>query len=607
MKKKWDLGKEMLQCLALAHFAVHTYKSSNASDHSQKFYDLFDPIGQRNLTAEFRPYKRYLGSKFLFAEVIGNWETSFTASTGVKSVEPAVKIVYDMAKTFYEKNLISKNFKQYQFLDQSDIFMKVIKDRCLQKIVKAIQIPIKIDILSSSDIYIVKTVAKGHIGKRFKNEILKKSDIQINVHLDAYNKLLEEYWLKNELFGVSLKLPETIGGKKNIKVVGKPSNKLNKKMMQAIDPYSKFILLLSDPKTNIDKLIEETVFISPNIDVNRVNTWKFPVVFRYKRLNLYDRDVKFNLLAWQKGASQGGGSAGFNGKFVNTPGYGSQWVGGSGIRSLEFFLFKYPEFNKINAELNNIRKKALNYALTGNVNMTPNLNAQINAEIVVNKPYGAGKTPFYRKLKTKEVENTYTKETGRFSSMRYLKGKHGKYDYGANPDKNKKTYTMEVRNLQTLYESAKREITSSKFLAGVERHEKLEKFISEYEKLTGTTDVLKTYENAVVNLTLRKQPLNYNIDRSPEVIKTHYEHSQITYFLTRGGIKMRSYLKKRIFLTVFGVITKKSYKLFMERNPTGMLKSTQMVSAITSQIRKLMKEKIKIVKEFDTAYHFYAS
>ena len=595
--EKWDLGKELMQCLAFAHFAVYKYSKQTEAQHEQSFYDLFDS----DITSDTSAYEKYLGQNFLFERVFENWPTTTTPSTNEKSVDISVKIVYDVAKNFYHRNLISKNFQMYEFLDQTDPFMKLIKNRCLGKIIKATKLPIKEDVLSSADIYIVKKTAKNNIENTFEAEILNKSDIYLINNFDKYNELLEMYWKKHTLFGVSLKLPAT-NGTKNIKIVGKPGNAVAKKMLKHVDPYSKFIAMLSDPKTNIDKMIDETVFLHTKIDVNRIGQWKFPVTFRYKRLGLYENDVKFNLLAWPKAQADGGGTAGFNGQFFNTPGYSTQWVGGTGVKPLENFLFKYPEFDKINNELISIRKKALNYALSGSINKSVNLTQQINTDIQVSKPTGAGKTPVYRKLKKTDPQTPYTKE-GMYSRMTYLKGTQGKYDYGKSPSKDTKNYSMQIKNLQTLYARAKRDISKPLFVVGAERQDSLIKFIEEYEKVTQRENILNTYRVAVVNLIL-KNSLSSGINNSDSMIKTHYENAQVSYFLTRGGIKMHRYLKQRIFLTVFGVITKKSYKLFLQNNPTGAFKSTQMIGAIKAQVTKSM---MKSIKEFDTVPHFYMS
>lgn len=596
-KDKDDLGKELMQCLAFAHFAVHKYSNQNANEHEQLFYDLFDTNNQPDV----KDYEKHLGENFQFDRIFANWKTTVTPSTKEKSVHIDVKIVYDVAKTFYLKNLISRNFYMYEFLDQSDSFMQVIKKQCLNKIIKATKLPFKEDILSSADIYIVKSTEKNRIKKDFEDEILKKSDVYLINNFDKYNQILEEYWEKHALFGMSLKLPEN-NGAKHIKVIGKPHNAVSKKMLDKVDPYSKFLAMLSDPKTDVNRLIEETVFIHKNMDVNRVAAWKFPVTFRYRRLGLYEKDVKFNLMAWPKAQDAGGGTAGFNGQFFNTPGYSNQWVGGTGVRTLENFLFQYPEYSKINNELISIRKKALNYALTGNINKAPNLTQQIDTEISIKKPYGVGREPVYRKLNKKDPRTPYTKE-GMYSRMGYLKGQQGRYDYGKSPGKETKSYQMKVRNMQTLYERAKREVSKPIFVVGSERQDGLNKFIEEYQNITGRQNMMNDYRTAVVNLILKK-PISAKSNETDSMIRTHYENAQISYFLTRGGANLYRYLKQRIFLTVFGVITKKAYKVFLEKNPTGILKSTQIIGAIRAQVTKGI---VKNIKEFDTVPHFYLS
>jgi hypothetical protein len=77
--------------------------------------------------------------------------------------------------------------------------------------------------------------------------------------------------------------------------------------------------------------------------------------------------------------------------------------------------------------------------------------------------------------------------------------------------------------------------------------------------------------------------------------------------LLRGGNNFQTYLKQRIFLTVFGVITKKSYKIISEeiqRNPDGVFKSSRVIGAIRANVSKGL---IKNIKEFDTVPHFYFS
>lgn len=604
---KDDLGKELMQCMAFAHFAVVTYSMSKKDAHKQAFYDLFDSENSPPTTL-LSKYKKYLSKKFDFDRIFKNWKHTYT-DAGNLSINSTTKIVYDVAKTFYESGMIGKNFKLYEFLDQSDPFVEIVKNKSLGKITKALHLQYKIDVLSSADMYIVKKGGtKRTIVQTFMNEIIKQSDIYLINNFTNYNDILLKFWKSKDLFGISLKLPSAIGGIKNIKIVGIPQNKLTKTMAAIVDPYTKFISLLTDKKTNVRKVIEDTVQFD-KFELTEA-AWKFPVTFKYQQLGLYGSDVKFNLMAWPKSQDDGGGSAGFNGAFDKSNiGYSSQWVGGTGIKTMETFFFQYPEYTRIANEIASIRKKALNYVLTGSAYKSPNFSQSINAEITVPKPAASGKKAVYRKLKTtgknKDTITPYNKE-GVFSKMQNLKGRQGNYDYGNSPGK-AQSYKMIIRSLQSLYSSAARELGGKELFIGSTRQAKLNEFFEQYQKATGENDISIQYKKAVINLAKGK-PISYTGETlSDSMINTFYEHSQLSYFLLRGGNNFQTYLKQRIFLTVFGVITKKSYKIITEeiqKNPQGVFKSSKVIGAIRANVSKGL---IQNIKEFDTVPHFYFS
>jgi hypothetical protein len=582
-KNKDDLGKELMQCIAFAHFAVKKYSGSTSNDHEQSFYELFDSNNKISTTS-LNVYKKHLGSKFDFERIRENWKNE-TTKTGQVSVNITTKIVYDVAKKFYLSNLMSKNFDQYEFLDQTDEFVETVKKESLTKILKAMRLPYKIDILSSADMYIVRKNVKKVIINQLKKEILNQSDAYLMNNFDKYNDILIERWKSHDLFGISLKLPES-NQNKNIKIIGVPDNILSKKMKGKVDPYMKFLAMLSDPKTDVQKLIDETIEIG-DFDLTKA-AWKFPFKFKYKKLGLYESDVNFNLMAWPKAQGDGGGTASFNGQFFNTTGYSSQWVGGTGTSTIESFLFQYPEFDKIMNELISIRRKAFNYALTGSASKAPNINQIIDARIKFQLKGGVAKELKYNK-------------TGTMAKWGLKKGESkGGVIYTAN----KKTAELKIKNLQTLYAFSVRELSQKHFLIGSTRHAKLSVFFKEYDQAMGTQDTLLKYMTAVHKLSQKKSLSSSGERLTDSMVNTFYEHSQISYFLVRGGPSLYKYLKQRIFLTVFGVITKKAYKVFQKSNASSLWNSTQVIGAIKSQISKKLAQNIK---SFDTVPHFYMS
>ena len=571
---KDDLGKELIQCLAFAHFAVEKYKTSEEQKHMQCFYDLFDPHN-KPLKKTISKYIRYLSNGFDFDRLYNNWKGNITP-TGIVSTNITVKIVYDVAKEFYRSNFISRNFDQYEFLDQKDSFMQTIKDESLKKILKAMRLTYTSDVLSSADIDIVKKESKRKILAEFNQEILKKSDLYLMNNFDKYNEILIKHWKNHDLFGISLKLP-TSNQAKNIKIVGTPDHILNKKMEKKVDPFTKFLALLSDPNTNVRQLIDDAIELG-SYDIKSA-AWNFPYTFKYKKLKLYPSDVTFVLQSWPKGQTVGGGTAGFNGQFKNNiPGYSTQWVGGTGIKTLEQFLSQYSEYDRIMTDLSSIRQKALNYTITGSASKRPNINQEIDAKMKINFP-----------MKMMTTEKT---SSGKLKG-KILKGQVGSVDYGTG---GQKTGTLKVKNLQTFYSSAVREVKRRELNIGTSRNENIKKFFDEYEKATGEIDMMEKYQKAVINLATGSS-ITKKIDKSKSMINTFYEHSQLSYYMLRGGSQ---YLKKKIFLTVFGIITKKGYNIVKDTD----LNSSKLVNAIRVNASQAL---IKNIKSFDTVPHFYMS
>jgi hypothetical protein len=108
------------------------------------------------------------------------------------------------------------------------------------------------------------------------------------------------------------------------------------------------------------------------------------------------------------------------------------------------------------------------------------------------------------------------------------------------------------------------------------------------------------YQNEVIN-TVRGFNKIYAPTRVQlkDMINAHFAHAQLSYFLLEGGKNFELYFKQRMFLTIFGLITKMSHKAFDVGNYAGM--------------RNLITQKIQdeagkeIIHEFKTAPHYIVS
>lgn len=303
--------------------------------------------------------------------------------------------------------------------------------------------------------------------------------------------------------------------------------------------------------------------------------------FNYKKLGLYPTDVDFVLKSWTKAQTAGGGAAGFNGGFdKSVPGYSDQWVGGTGIETLQTFLFKYSEYNRIMAELSNIRQKALNYTLTGSANTRANVNQPLqNSKREISFPVVPKEPKFNKQGKL----TRFIKKKGEMNGITY---------------KTDVTGEMKVKNLQSFYSSALREIKSKNFNLGVNKNKNLDLFFIEYEKANNIAEgeLWRRYKMAVINLATQTS-IGTKINQSDSMLNSFYEHSQISYFMLRGG---QDFLKRKIFMTIFGVITKKGYHIIKDSDLTSS-RLEGAIRAIAS--KKLLRE----IKQFDTVPHFYMS
>ena len=81
-----------------------------------------------------------------------------------------------------------------------------------------------------------------------------------------------------------------------------------------------------------------------------------------------------------------------------------------------------------------------------------------------------------------------------------------------------------------------------------------------------------------------------------ERIKAHYAHAQLAWFTFIGGKSYQTFLKQRMFLTIYGVISKKGYKIFDYNKNITTVKS-----GITAAMKGMPKA------AFDSAPHLLLS
>lgn len=560
--------KEYVQCLAFAYFAVHKYptKKEDQEDHMASFYNLFVTSFDRKKfniqKLNLRLYKNHLGNRFPFVSTIRDFNTKVNEK-GKITADTTVQKVYDVSLELYKSMVIGQNWEKYEFLDQTDIFTQTVKDAALNKIKEVLGITFKLDMLASFDMFVVNKQKKQIILNEINTHILNASDSTIlknySLNQHTYRTILNRHFYSSSntrsLVAVSLKLPATIEQKKYINIIG--TENVKKELSEYIDPYTKFLTLAISSKPNeLKSLIENLIKIEYGQfrTESNVLTWELPVTFRYKvaAQKVFGRDIEpLSDMNYQIVFLAQGYGAGWNG-FVKVGKQGPPWTGGGAASTFEFFYEQYPEYSMVIQKLVQLRAKAFNYVLTGQEN------GKIN-------------------------DSTFSSK------------------------------------LKASYQAALREITTRKILVNSlkAKYDKIEEFFNLYDEETGNKDSITMYYVAVINLVRGKVKSSIKItnnyasfnmfvgkkkerkattSETQERIKAHYAHAQLAWFTFIGGKSYQTYLKQRMFLTIYGVISKKGYKIFDYNKNISTVKS-----AITASIKKMPKA------AFDSAPHLLLS
>lgn len=567
--------KEYVQCFAFAHFAVNKYptKKEDQKEHQDSFYNLFVASIDRKThdikKLDLKQYRQYLGSRFAFNRCLKDFRTRVNEQ-GKITANSTVQKVYDVALELYKSNAIGQQWHIYEFLDQTDIFTQTVKDAALDKIKRVLGITFKLDMLASFDMFIVKKQKKQQILNEIDTHILSANDEDIlknySLNQHTYRTILNRHFgsktsNSRSLAAVSLKLPGTIDQKKYINIIG--TENVKKELSEYIDPYTKFLTLAIGAKPNeLKSLIQNLIKIEYGEFRTGSNllSWELPVTFRYKvaAQKVFGRDIEpLSDMNYKIVFLAQGYGAGWNG-FVQVGKQGPPWTGGGAASTFEIFYEQYPEYSKVINGLVKLREKAFNYALTGNPN---------------------------KKIDTKNFS----------------------------------------RNLKSLYQQAMRELKVRKILVNniSVRYEKIQKFFDLYdEEIRNITensekDSIIRYQVAVINLvrgkispsikiTNRYQSFNMNVNKKTERaatpsetkqrIKAHYAHAQLAWFTFIGGKRYETFLKQRMFLTIYGAISKKGYKIFDYDKNIATVKS-----AITASMKGVPKA------SFDSAPHLLLS
>jgi len=580
-------AKELVQALAFAHFGVYP---ANVKSHEQKFFDLFDPKVEIS-TSKITEYKSLLSDKFPFDAITRGTvgKTTYVKRPNPKIKDPTpkddetVRKVYRVAETVYSRsqgNVLKKPWSDYVFLDQNDEFVIKIKDQVLAKVIDALGLNLKPDILSSADIFAVRKSKKDTIQQEIVDNHKNKDMILANMATgqNTVRTIINKYFNSRDLIPISLKLPNTVTGTVNVSIVGRTTGRYAEPPVNddIIDPYTKFIALSGNKKNNLKELIDDLITINFSkfrISSSRLN-WEFPITFNYDKVYGKSASGKENTnpistMAYGFDLFAQGYGAGFNGQFTSGK-TGAQWVGGAGIETFEQFFNQYTEYKKVIGEIADMRVDSFKYAITGNKNKSPDF-SKFDSKTMLEKLYD-------------EAKNQLSEDHVSYGDKRQNKVIKFFEFYDSVVGKSARQAEKTVKKVKVLYDVS----------YGYYRY--MAHFVmSAKSSMKGVVDTV--FRQFLVGATGKQ------ISTSPQKIerlKAHYIHAQCSWFLLRGGSSLNLYLKKRLFLTIFGVITKKGYMIY-----DGDV-NTKMKSALQKEFQDPTTGK-KLLADFATIPHLYLS
>lgn len=502
--------KEFLACFAFAYFMVNqNYK--NNPQHKEEWIDIFNDFK----VGEVKPiYKEYLEPNFKYSDL----KAKYSYKSG-ENPDDHLYAIYNQMVSLFDSNFLNLS-KKYRIYGQDSDFVKTVKDNCLKRLhgvfAESFAKDAKAQDLTPADFYIVDSDEADNIKKEFKKEIISpKSDttILLNYQKDkskTYENLILKYFKSKDLFPISHKMPTGKNPATSIKLAGNISKvgNVNKKN---IDPYSQLMVALhSKSPSEVERLIQKVIEIKYDLwDIREdISSSTWSLSFDF---NYKQLDPLFDDSRFLLKPLPSGGSGSFNGKFFIVKGQSGQtpWVAGMAPRSLEPFLKTYSGYNNIMRLLGKRR-------------------AEVFDDVI------------YKEL-------LRTKRTKQAADIRM----------------------KEIRSKIPDYRKCIVFLMNPKFHTFSELKTKVSPFFIKI----GQIDGFETFQKEMVKKIRSEGGFTTDLSAiNPSRLSEHYISLQMSYFLFHGGPSFRQFLKKAIFFTIFGAITKRGFTKISGSGASNLIK-----------------------------------
>ena len=332
-------NQELLQCVAISFFI------KNPQATQDDFSDYIE-----NNFFERKDEDKILdgvGAEYDIRNNLGVFNTS--SDMGISWVKSSV----DIAKFLVSKLNLNNQYKVYH---QKSKFGRMIKDECIGRIVKDLDLEKfskEPDVYNPTDIWIVKETKVDTIERRLREKIIDAPPGMVTKNYlsnrHTYKSIIGAFFRTKDLYQISLKKASTSGNVKYRMIgslYGIPS--------QDVDPYTKFISILDDivkdgSEQKFNQFISDLVLLRKINYSDEVLQPNVTFTLRYGQLDVSDQILGENE-NWK----------------LDTPGNtfnmqkigGTAWSGGLNFNGIHLALKNYTQYMPIFREMKKLRYKS---------------------------------------------------------------------------------------------------------------------------------------------------------------------------------------------------------------------------------------------------------
>jgi hypothetical protein len=489
-------------------FAYFAGNPTIDKEHQQRWTDIFSSDSEIDGLQLRSTYGNYLSSTFS-ATIFDNVLKKYRSGVtkqGKISVKPAVKKVYLVVKKVVDTSFFKSSLDKYLFLDQTDQFTQTAKDACLSRIAKAFRMTSKADLLSPIDLFAVRKDKMTDILTQYNDHIINASDAEILANMAWGTQGKNTYRTISNKFFANRYL---VGISLKLPETIKGAGVLKIVGTEAVD---KHLLDFVDPYTKLIAAMvahpsQTSKLIDEVVDIEFDN-------FR----------ISSDILSWEYPIT-------FRYKDVKDPRFLGPATEPLYKNNLRFKLMTWS-----NAGFNGQWYKG--QGAPGN--WTGGAGVVSLGELFVK--YNEYSTILNEIIDMREESLNYT-----------LTGKNN-----GSPNIPEK--------LKSLYDQALIDIRQKKIITKAGSKD-LIKFLSQYSRV----NLYDKYQTEFIKRATKPMKASARtVTTNSKRLIAHYTASQCAWFLFRGGESLHKHLKKRMFLSLFGLITKSGYKIFQGNENTIM-------------------------------------